>query len=212
MMVCQQSRHLYGTGYGAHKATDTDTYLWKPVLQQLAQLPAGSRVLDAGCGNGFFSKRLSEHGFEVIGLDLDESGIAHARELFSDIHFEVASLYDGIGDPSGKQFDAVVSLEVIEHLYDPRMFAARVHECLRPGGKFVLSTPYHGYLKNLLIALSGKFDSHVSPLWNGGHIKFWSRQTLSTLLEESGFRVEAFCGAGRLPYLWKSMILACSCK
>jgi 2-polyprenyl-6-hydroxyphenyl methylase/3-demethylubiquinone-9 3-methyltransferase len=143
-------------------------------------------------------------------MDLDESGVAHARKLCPGVRFEVASVCGDIGALFGQQFDAVLALEVIEHLYDPRMFVGRVRECLRPGGIFVLSTPYHGYLKNLVIALSGKFDAHFSPLWDGGHIKFWSRRTLTALLEENGFRVEAFRGAGRLPYLWKSMILASS--
>jgi hypothetical protein len=44
-------------------------------------------------------------------------------------------------------------------------------------------------------------------LWHGGHIKFWSRNTLSLLLQESGFEVVAFSGVGRFPYLWKSMVL-----
>jgi 2-polyprenyl-3-methyl-5-hydroxy-6-metoxy-1,4-benzoquinol methylase len=96
---------------------------------------------------------------------------------------------------------------VIEHLYDPRTFIRRVQECLRPGGVLVLSTPYHGYLKNVFIALSAKFDAHVEPLWDGGHIKFWSRSTLTALLEEMGFRVAGFVGVGRIPYLWKSMVL-----
>jgi 2-polyprenyl-6-hydroxyphenyl methylase/3-demethylubiquinone-9 3-methyltransferase len=139
-------------------------------------------------------------------MDWEESGVVHARKLCPDVRFEVASVYDDIASRFG-QFDAVVSLEVIEHLYDPRAFVGRVRECLRPAGLFILSTPYHGYLKNLLIALGGKFDAHVSPLWDGGHIKFWSRRTLTALLEEEGFRVVAFIGAGRLPYLWKSMIL-----
>ncbi len=198
--------HRYGTGYGAAKANDTDAYLWPPVLRQLAALPAGSRVLDAGCGNGYFAKHLREQGYDVVGTDLEESGVANARKLCPQVRFEVASVYDDLAARFGK-FDAVVALEVIEHLYDPRVFVGRVRECLRPGGRFILSTPYHGYLKNLAIALSGKFDAHMTPLWDGGHIKFWSRRTLTTLLEEKGFRVEAFVGAGRLPYLWKSMIL-----
>jgi len=205
-MSTTQPRHRYGTGYGAAKADGTDAYLWRPVLGQLAPLPGGGRVLDAGCGNGFFAKQLRERGFDVVGMDLEESGVEHARKLCPDVHFEVASVYDDIAARFG-QFDAVVSLEVIEHLYDPRAFVRRVRECLRPAGLFILSTPYHGYLKNLLIALGGKFDAHVSPLWDGGHIKFWSRRTLTRLLEEEGFRVDAFIGAGRLPGLWKSMIL-----
>jgi 2-polyprenyl-6-hydroxyphenyl methylase/3-demethylubiquinone-9 3-methyltransferase len=203
------TKHLYGTGYRAEKVDTTDAYLWQPVLDLLATLPAGSRVLDAGCGNGYFAKQLHEKGFEVVGIDLEESGITHARKLCPDVRFEVASVYDGSSKSFG-QFDAVVSLEVIEHVYDPRAFVSNVQECLRPSGSFILSTPYHGYAKNLLIALSGRFDAHVSALWDGGHIKFWSRKTLASLLHENGFRVEAFIGAGRLPYLWKSMIFAAS--
>jgi hypothetical protein len=75
---------------------------------------------------------------------------------------------------------------------------------------FRLWTLYHGHLKKLLIALSAKFDVQVIVLWDGGHIKFWSRRTLTSLLDEKGVRVEAFMGAGRFPYLWKSMMLASS--
>jgi len=209
-MSSTQAGHVYGSGYGPERADDTALYLWPPVLRRLASLPPASRVLDAGCGNGFFAKQLQQKGFDVAGMDLEESGIYHARRSFPDIRFELASVYDDVSALLGQPFDAVVSLEVIEHLYDPRAFVSRVKECLRPGGLFILSTPYHGYLKNVLVALSGKFDAHVSPLWNGGHIKFWSRRTLTSLLEEKGFRVESFIGAGRLPYLWKSMILVAS--
>ncbi len=83
-------------------------------------------------------------------------------------------------------------------------FAQKV---LVSGGYLIISTPYHGYLKNLAIAIANKFDSHFTALWDGGHIKFWSKQSLSKLLFEEGFDVKKFVGAGRFPYLWKSMIL-----
>ena len=71
----------------------------------------------------------------------------------------------------------------------------------------IFTTPYHGYWKNVVMALTGKLDAHFTVLWDGGHIKFWSRRTLTRLLEEAGFRVERFVGVGRVPLLWKSMIL-----
>lgn len=71
----------------------------------------------------------------------------------------------------------------------------------------IISTPYHGYLKNLALAATGKLDNHFTVLWDGGHIKFWSVKTLSKLLEEYGFEVVEFKGSGRIPYLWKSMLL-----
>ena len=87
-------------------------------------------------------------------------------------------------------FRTVISMEVIEHLHSPRTFAAFVRSILEAngGGRFILTTPYHGYLKNLSIALAGKADRHYSALWEGGHIKFWSRRTLAILLREAGFR------------------------
>jgi 2-polyprenyl-6-hydroxyphenyl methylase/3-demethylubiquinone-9 3-methyltransferase len=98
-------------------------------------------------------------------------------------------------------FDIVISTEVVEHCYAPRAWAVFANAALRPGGIFICSTPYHGYLKNLVLALSGKLDAHFTALWDGGHIKFWSRSTLSQLLLEVGFSDPHFCGPGRLPLL-----------
>ncbi len=182
-------------------------YLWQPVIEELASLPSRSRVLDAGCGNGTFVQALFEQGYDVCGTDLSEKGIEHARSLGMPGRFEVASVYDNLLELFGQPFDAIVSLEVVEHLYDPQTFAQRVHQALKPGGRLIVSTPYHGWLKNVVIATRGKHDHHFDPLTVGGHIKFWSRSTLSKLLTDAGFEVEGFRGAGRFPYQWKSMIL-----
>ncbi len=50
-------------------------------------------------------------------------------------------------------------------------------------------------------------DNHFTVLWDGGHIKFWSRKTITVLLEEFGFKILVFKGSGRIPYLWKSMFI-----
>ena len=74
-------------------------------------------------------------------------------------------------------------MEVIEHLYQPRAFVLFIRSILEAsgGGQFIVTTPYHGYLKNLTIAAANKMDHHLSALWEGGHIKFWSRRTLAIL-------------------------------
>ena len=74
------------------------------------------------------------------------------------------------------------------------------------GGGVIVSTPYHGYLKNLAMAVTGKMDAHFTALWDHGHIKFWSVRTLTILLEEAGFRDLRFLRVGRIPPLAKSMI------
>jgi len=99
-------------------------------------------------------------------------------------------------------------VEVIEHLLLPRRLVEAALSALRPGGLVVLTTPYHGYLKNLALALSNGFDAHWHPLRDFGHVKFFSRHTLLALLEEYGLRALRFSTAGRVPLLAKSMIVS----
>lgn len=75
-----------------------------------------------------------------------------------------------------------------------------------PGGVAILSTPYHGYWKNLGLALTGRMDRHFTALWDHGHIKFWSVDTLGELLREAGFVDVRFERVERIPALAKSMI------
>lgn len=96
---------------------------------------------------------------------------------------------------------------MVEHLYAPHELGSFCFRALKPGGTLLISTPYHGYLKNLALALLNKWDHHHTVDWHGGHIKFWSRRTLTQMLEGAGFTVTGFVGVGRIPLLWKSMIL-----
>lgn len=199
--------YIYGD-YRSSESPHTSEYLWERIIHLVNRFVKGKRLLDAGCGNGAFCRRLVEcrQDSRVCGIDLSSTGIAHARQVAPECTFEVGSVYEDMFKPFGHRFDAVISLEVIEHLYDPRRFLARVVEALDQDGVLIFSTPYHGYVKNLLLAVLGKMDGHFSALWDGGHIKFWSRHTIRRLLEHCGFETVHFEGAGRLPYLWKSMI------
>ena len=191
--------------YASAEGLCTSEYLTEPILSCCRKLGVRS-VLDVGCGNGALCGALAKAGFTVAGCDMSEDGIRLAREAYPNVQFQVAGVYDNPGAFAGT-FDAVVSTEVIEHLYLPRFLPRFAFRALRPEGHLILSTPYHGYLKNLVLALTGRWDSHLNPLWDGGHIKFWSPATLGQMLSEEGFCVAEQIGAGRIPYFWKSMIL-----
>jgi 2-polyprenyl-3-methyl-5-hydroxy-6-metoxy-1,4-benzoquinol methylase len=169
----------------------------------------GTRVLDVGCGNGFLCGELLRRGCGVVGIDLSLQGIEIARRSHPRARFELlaadAQLLETLGEPP---FDLVVSTEVVEHLYSPRKYARGCFDALKPGGRFICTTPYHGYFKNLVIALLGKWEAHANPLWDGGHIKLWSRRTLTHLLQETGFVNIRFRGAGRIPGLWMTMLMS----
>jgi 2-polyprenyl-6-hydroxyphenyl methylase/3-demethylubiquinone-9 3-methyltransferase len=77
---------------------------------------------------------------------------------------------------------------------------------LDPGGLAIVSTPYHGYFKNLAMAITGKLDAHFTALWDHGHIKFWSMKTLCSLFSEAGFLETRFLRVGRIPIIAKAMI------
>jgi 2-polyprenyl-3-methyl-5-hydroxy-6-metoxy-1,4-benzoquinol methylase len=181
-----------------------------PVVLALAgNLRPPVRVLDVGCGNGFAAGHFLAKGCDVVGIDLSESGIALARQAYPRGRFELMSAGpDVLADLGCEPFDLVISTEVVEHLYAPRPYAAGCFHALRPGGKFICSTPYHGYAKNLVLAALNRWDAHASPLWDGGHIKLWSRRTLSSLFTETGFVNLRFRGVGRVPGLWMTMVMS----
>lgn len=200
-------------GWGTAQGPASCGYITPRVIDELRRLSA-RRVLDLGCGNGALAGQLHSLGFEVCGIDRDAEGVEIARQRYPGVRFHRIGVED---DPAGllaheAPFDAVVSTEVIEHLYSPHLLPAFAARVLARGGHLVLTTPYHGYLKNLAIALTDKWDHHHTALWHGGHIKFWSRKTLSSLLAERGFEVHRFGGVGRLPYLWKSMVIVARSK
>jgi 2-polyprenyl-3-methyl-5-hydroxy-6-metoxy-1,4-benzoquinol methylase len=183
-------------------------YLWPALRREILDRswPFGKRAFDLGCGNGTTGDVLSKMGFEVSGVDISESGIAQAKKNFPHIRCEVGSAYDDLASKYGT-FDLVVSLEVIAHCVYPRDFARTFLSLVRPGGMGFLSAPYHGYLKNLALALTGSMDRHFTALSEStAYVKFFSIDTLGQLLSESGARRVRFIRVGRIPPFAKSMV------
>jgi 2-polyprenyl-6-hydroxyphenyl methylase/3-demethylubiquinone-9 3-methyltransferase len=175
------------------------------ILDSLACQPGQKRLFDLGCGNGAVLREITKLGWNGVGVDPSEEGIRQAQQAAPGLNVEIGNGYEDLAARFGC-FPAVLCLEVIEHVYFPRQVATSIHRLLEKNGTAIISTPYHGYLKNLAIALCGKFDSHWGPLTDHGHIKFWSMQTLTALLTEDGFHDIAYLRVGRVPALAKSMI------
>ena len=191
------------------KPAHTHGYLWPEILRLCPGGGRALRVLDVGCGNGAMAAEFIVRGCDVVGIDLSEQGIEIARRTYPAARFEVLTADDGIMDQLGcDPFDVVISTEVVEHLYDPRSYVRGCFAATKAGGRFICSTPYHGYLKHLALSVLGKWDSHADPVWDGGHIKLWSYTKLRELLAHVGFKGFQFAGTGRMPYLWKSMVVS----
>jgi len=190
------------------KLTHAHDYLLPAVMAELQELrPAlrEQRLFDLGCGNGSVAWALSRAGWDVTGVDPSSEGIGQARAAYPQLKLQLGSAYDDLASQYGR-FPVVISLEVVEHVYFPRKYAATLFDLVEPGGVAIVSTPYHGYWKNLVLAVSGRMDAHFTALWDHGHIKFWSMKTLAILLREAGFCSIRFRRVGRIPPLAKSMI------
>jgi 2-polyprenyl-3-methyl-5-hydroxy-6-metoxy-1,4-benzoquinol methylase len=195
---------MAGATYRDAAPTYANAYLWPVLARFIASRDwPERRAFDLGCGNGATCGMLMSLGFDAIGVDTSESGVAIARA--SGVSAHLGSAYDDLAARYGR-FPLVVSLEVIEHCVDPRGLARAFLGLIAPGGAGFLSTPYHGYLKNLALAVSGGMDRHFDALSDDGHVKFFSIATLRELLEQAGAANLEFQRIGRIPPLARSMV------
>lgn len=144
----------------------------------------------------------------MAGIEPARQGLALAHASYPALTgLQQGTIYEDLPARFGA-FEAVVSLEVIEHLYFPRRLAQAAFALLEPGGVLVVSTIYHGYLKNIATAVLGRFDRKMNPLWDHGHIKFFSPRTLSRLFEECGFVGVTVTRPDLFPIFARSMVVA----
>lgn len=208
-LTSQKYEYSYkNSNLGHHHA-----YLIKPLMEMINEAvytppynQQKHRILDIGCGNGSLTNFILQQGYEVVGIEESESGIKLASENYPDCQFIQGSIYDLPDKELEEKFDIVISLEVIEHLFYPKELVRAAKKILKPNGILIITTPYHGYLKNLMLAITGKMDKHFTALWDGGHIKFFSVNSLTSLLESENYTDINFKFAGRYPYLWKTML------
>ncbi|MFG0327252.1 MAG: class I SAM-dependent methyltransferase [Phycisphaerales bacterium JB037] len=193
-------------------------YNLQPMLDLAGPLGEGTRVLDLGCGNGVIAREFASRGCTVVGIDpgdrsrefFEAEAAKHpARDRLRFVQDEGSlGAVDRLLSGGEAPFDVAISSQVIEHVYDPWDFCRACVAGVKPGGRVVISTPYHGFLKNLLLSLTNRWDKHHTTLKTGMHIKFFSRATLSTLMSRCGLESLEFRGIGRYPGLWRSMAIA----
>jgi 2-polyprenyl-3-methyl-5-hydroxy-6-metoxy-1,4-benzoquinol methylase len=151
----------------------------------LAALGPGARVLDVGCGSGWFSEALSAAGFAAVGVDVAAEAIRRARARCPQLEFKIAG--EGELPFSPGSFDAAWLGEVLEHVQDCVGVLAAVERVLAPGGQLIASTPDHGRMLRLALGLSTRaFERHFEP--RSDHVRFFTRRTLRELLDAAGYR------------------------
>lgn len=167
-------------------------------------LPTGATIADLGAGSGAFSLRLRDEGFVVMAVDQEIAPISGVETIVDNI-MELGALHR-----SSRKVDAVVCLEVIEHLSDPLLFLQRVYEAMNDGGLLLLSTPnvLHPYsrLKFLLKGTMWLFDREA--YWVTGHSTPLPRWLLEQHLSKVGFADIRYGYAGSFDFKGAKRVIA----
>ena len=145
------------------------------------------KVLDAGCGDGTFTKILNKHNrhLQLFGLDISETAIKKAAdENFHRLEFTVG---DVISLPyKDCSFDCVILIEVLEHVFDIMSLLTQINRVIKKNGTLVITTTDFNCLKKLIISLF-LFDRYFYP--TNPHIRIFTKNTLKNLLGKCGFRI-----------------------
>ncbi len=152
----------------------------------------GKKVLDAGCGTGFFSQKAAERGALVTSMDLGENLLAQVAKKCDSTRV-VGSILEMPFE--NNTFDIVVSSEVIEHIPTPLKAIDEIHRVLKPGGTLVLSTPNKLWYFSIWIANKLKlrpYQGLENWVWRG---------ELKKKLKQTGFEIEAFPGIHLFPFV-----------
>ena len=143
----------------------------------------GEKILDVGCGDGFYTERIARKGAEATGIDIRKKAIMRARNrapgrklYFMEMNAE------GLDFPEN-HFDKIISFCVIEHLQDDEKTLRQIARLLKPGGRLFLSADS---LSNPGLRAEEK-ESHRRRYRVN---QFYDREVVSGKLQQAGLKLE----------------------
>lgn len=161
------------------------------LIQLVASLVTGERVLDIGCGSGVLLAALQRQGKEVLGVEPHRDIVQLAGEMHPGVE-----IFRGTGDDIDRldrRFDTVTIIDVLEHIDDDRRQLRKIHGVLNDGGQLIVVVPAFQWLY-------GRRDA------SNGHWRRYSQHDLVEKLNETGFLVRGtrfWNMLGMVPY-WVS--------
>jgi len=172
-------KRYYSDDYDRTRYFSHITYQrYKELLLSFESSRKTNKILDIGCGYGFFLTVAKELGWEVYGTELSNKAAEHCIKNGISMH---------LGDLdtntfSEHEFDVIVAIELIEHINTPKAFAEQTHRLLRKGGKLYITTPNFNSI--LRYRLKEKSDIIEFP----NHLTYFTPKTLKHLFTKNGFK------------------------
>ena len=176
--------------------------------QQIAELiqvrvPSGGSVLDLGAGEGALSARLADLGFLMTSVDKDAGSFRCHKATFEQLDFDLSEQIQGFVSRHDSMFDAVLGIEVIEHVHDQWQYVRQLMKMVKPGGLILITTPNTtSWLSRMMFLLRGRFHQFGDADLSYGHVSPISPWELELILKSEGAEAIEIRPAGTLPAVY----------
>jgi len=187
---------------------------WRWLKRRLPVTRNGEKLIDIGCGTGAFTLGATRRGYESLGLSWDirnQTTAAFRAKLcnLNQAHFEVQDVRQ-LRERTDllNSYDVAICCENIEHIMDDTKLLIEIANCLKPGGRLLLTTPYLYYRPINTLGEVGPF----SAIEDGGHVRRgYTEAMLAELCERAGLVVErvSFCSgflSQKITYLLRGLV------
>jgi 2-polyprenyl-3-methyl-5-hydroxy-6-metoxy-1,4-benzoquinol methylase len=168
--------------YNAYNRTDFYSPITKlryhELLAQFEPFRKTNKILDIGCGSGYFLQEAKAKGWEVYGTEYTDEAMSIGQN--KGINMQKGVLNPG--NYSEGMFDVITSFEVIEHINNPKEEVGNIYKILRKGGLVYLTTPNFNALERFY--LKGNYTVIDYP----EHLSYYTAKTLNYLFTNNGFR------------------------
>lgn len=155
-------------------------YMLRNKQKLVRSLSTQRRLLDVGCGTGYFMNHMRQQGYEVLGVEVDEGARNFGIQQFGLDVRPPAELEAGA---LPGQFGIISMWHVLEHVYDPKLYLQRLHELLADDGVLMIAVPNYQSLDGK------KYGSHWAAYDVPRHLWHFSPKTLGNLAQQMGFKV-----------------------
>jgi 2-polyprenyl-6-hydroxyphenyl methylase/3-demethylubiquinone-9 3-methyltransferase len=175
-------------------------------IQQYINL-SGLNVLDLGCGGGLLAESLAKQGAHVSGVDIEPSLIEvaklHAKQENLNIDYQVSD----ITNFKHKKFDAIVCMEMLEHVQEPEQIIKACHRLLKPKGYLFLSTINRSLKAYVELILLGEYVLKLLPRQTHDYQYFIKPAEMLNYLTHHHFKLKNIAGMGYQPFSRKAQII-----
>lgn len=174
--------------------SETDLDDNSSLKKMLSLIGKNQRVIDFGCATGYFARLLTNRGCEVTGIEINSKAAKVAENhcdevIVADLDF--VSLNDILSEKVSKEkFDVAIFGDILEHLRNPWKVLKETRNILKPQGYVLASIPNiaHGAIR--LALLQGNFEYKTLGILDNTHLRFFTRETVEKLFEDSGYLID----------------------